>query len=69
MYPKSEEEDEFWYPSDSYIWVDQGEIETPILYTEVNDPEIINIIYGPDGEELIYIYDKETFPFGFCSGE
>lgn len=54
-------------------WGDPGEVwkyipdYLPVApLCEVTEPEITGILYGPDGEELLVMYDKDQFPFGFC---
>ena len=61
------EEDEPWYPDLWFPWVERKELDNPDLQVEVVEAEIINILYGPDGKELLYFYDKEIFTFGFCN--
>lgn len=44
---------------------DFGPYAAPALEVDITDPEVIGVLYGPDGEPMFDLLDRRPIPFGF----
>lgn len=57
---------EWWEDEWEEPWEDQP-ILAADLTVEVNPPEIVGTLLGPDGEPIRYLLDRPAVPFGFTA--